>query len=220
MADYCKECSEILFGNDFRELADLSKPEDTAKGVCVQVLCEGCGPTLVDHDGLCQHTCEDPLKIHIKPNHVKRRQALPNLVSDINDFHTKFGFTAPEKPSFITDEQLRIRLNFQLEELQETAHAAGFYLQVDSDGKFRYYRNQAMVQDLVKFFDGLIDQVYVAIGTSWLCNLPFGEGWKRVQAANMAKKRAERAEESTRGTTFDVVKPAGWTPPTLDDLLD
>lgn len=51
MADYCKECSDFLFGRDFKELAGLSTEADTEKEEYVAVLCEGCGTILVDHTG-------------------------------------------------------------------------------------------------------------------------------------------------------------------------
>jgi hypothetical protein len=35
----------------------------------------------------------------------------------------------------------------------------------------------------------------------------------------MAKVRAERAEQSERGGTWDVVKPDGWTPPDIEGIL-
>lgn len=53
MADYCKQCSINLFDLDYRELAKLSKPEDTEKGIYAEVICEGCGFTYVDHEGIC-----------------------------------------------------------------------------------------------------------------------------------------------------------------------
>lgn len=62
MADYCKACSIEIFGEDFRELAGLSSPEQTAKGLYPVVICEGCGSTQVDHDGACIATD------HLKPD--------------------------------------------------------------------------------------------------------------------------------------------------------
>lgn len=62
MADFCKQCSEAEFGEDFGDLAGLSTPEDTAKGLYAVVLCEGCGPTQVDHEGKC--VCNDCMEKH------------------------------------------------------------------------------------------------------------------------------------------------------------
>lgn len=53
MADFCKQCSDDTFGEDFKELANLSKVEDSLAGVFAVVICEGCGPTQVDHLGNC-----------------------------------------------------------------------------------------------------------------------------------------------------------------------
>lgn len=51
MADFCKECSIETFGQDFKDLANISTPKDTEKGLYCFVLCEGCGSILVDHTG-------------------------------------------------------------------------------------------------------------------------------------------------------------------------
>lgn len=143
---------------------------------------------------------------------------------DIAEFHTKFGFSQPDRPTFLHDVLLQVRMNFLLEELIETAEAAGFMLtfhlgSADRKDTYSFQRVQEMPQNLEKHFDGLIDLNYVSYGTAWLQRLPLPEGWNRVHAANMEKIRAERAEDSKRGTTFDVIKPKGWTPPKLDDLL-
>jgi len=43
-----------LLGEDFGDLRGLSTPEDTGQEKFMEVLCEGCGPTYVDHDGVCR----------------------------------------------------------------------------------------------------------------------------------------------------------------------
>lgn len=53
MADFCKACSEELFGEDHRELANITKKEDWEKGLACTVICEGCGYIQVDPDGNC-----------------------------------------------------------------------------------------------------------------------------------------------------------------------
>jgi predicted HAD superfamily Cof-like phosphohydrolase len=73
--------------------------------------------------------------------------------------------------------------------------------------------------NLEEYFDGLIDLVYVALGAAYLSGLPFDEGFKRVHEANMKKVRALRQEDSKRGSTYDIVKPAGFVAPTLTDLI-
>lgn len=51
MADFCQECSLELFGEDFKEMAGITKPEDMAKGLACWVLCEECGYIPVDPEG-------------------------------------------------------------------------------------------------------------------------------------------------------------------------
>lgn len=53
MADFCKQCSEELFGEDYQDLAGITGPGDTEVGAYLQVLCEGCVHALVDHTGKC-----------------------------------------------------------------------------------------------------------------------------------------------------------------------
>lgn len=50
MADFCKQCSEELFSEDFEDFKGLGELE---KDYGHSVLCEGCGPTLVDNNGYC-----------------------------------------------------------------------------------------------------------------------------------------------------------------------
>ncbi len=57
MADFCKQCSEEMFGEDFGDLAGMA-PYDK-EGLYPVVICEGCGPIQVDNEGRCISTdCE------------------------------------------------------------------------------------------------------------------------------------------------------------------
>jgi hypothetical protein len=53
MADFCKQCSLEIFGEDFGDLAGLIPEELVKTGVRVVALCEGCGPIQVDYEGRC-----------------------------------------------------------------------------------------------------------------------------------------------------------------------
>lgn len=53
MADFCKACSKAIFGEDFGELAGITKPEDWQQSKAVTVICEGCGVIQVDPEGNC-----------------------------------------------------------------------------------------------------------------------------------------------------------------------
>lgn len=55
MADFCRDCSIAMFGRDFRDFASLMKPEgysnEPGKEAGALVLCECCGPIIVDING-------------------------------------------------------------------------------------------------------------------------------------------------------------------------
>jgi predicted HAD superfamily Cof-like phosphohydrolase len=124
------------------------------------------------------------------------------MVEDIAAFHQRFGLRGPRAPQLLPNQELvDFRQGFMQEELNEfmDAHAAG---------------------DLAEAADALIDLVYVAMGTAHMMGLPWDELWADVQRANMAKVRAESADQSKRGTTYDVVKPAGWVPPQGARILE
>lgn len=55
MADFCRQCTDEILGldPDLNDMRDLTTEQDTAEGMGSAVLCEGCGPILVDHTGKC-----------------------------------------------------------------------------------------------------------------------------------------------------------------------
>ena len=53
MADFCKACSEDLFGKDFGDLANLTDQDSWLDGKAAVVICEGCGYIQVDPLGRC-----------------------------------------------------------------------------------------------------------------------------------------------------------------------
>jgi predicted HAD superfamily Cof-like phosphohydrolase len=123
-----------------------------------------------------------------------------DLMQMVVEFHQKFGLEPTDGPNF-PELEILILKNFHLqEELNEIKKAS-------------------MDNDLEEYFDGLIDLVYVALGAAYLANLPFEQGFLRVHQANMTKIRALRQEDSKRGSTYDIVKPAGFVAPTLTDLI-
>jgi predicted HAD superfamily Cof-like phosphohydrolase len=134
---------------------------------------------------------------------------------DVGDFHHNFelphvtcsydGYVEPQctsrGPREWDADLIRFRISFLLEELDEFIEGAD-------------------VRDHAKMFDALIDLVYVAMGTAHALGYPWEEGWRRVQAANMAKVRAAAdGSDSLRGSSWDVVKPPGWRPPDVAGLL-
>jgi hypothetical protein len=131
----------------------------------------------------------------------------PNF-TDVGVFHHKFGLHSVSHEGagptdLVTDDVMEYRRAFMQEELDELM------------GAWR-------VGDLAGVADGLVDLVYVALGTAHLLGLPWQQLWDEVQRANLAKERATSAadERSTRGHSLDVVKPTGWTPPDIAGVLE
>lgn len=48
MADFCKQCSIELFGEDFEDLAQIAKEDQL-----LRCTCEGCGDAVVTGTGTC-----------------------------------------------------------------------------------------------------------------------------------------------------------------------
>lgn len=124
----------------------------------------------------------------------------PDLFGMVAAFHQKYGLQPTDGPDFPVEEIWKLKNVHMQEELDEI-------------------RASAINGNLEEYFDGLIDLIYVALGAAYLAGLPFNEGFRRVHEANMKKIRAERPEDSKRGSAYDIVKPEGWQPPTLTDLI-
>lgn len=124
---------------------------------------------------------------------------------DVGDFHEKFDLdnVTHRGPGLrqldLETLEFRIRrLRDELEEIVDGVDAA----------------------DDAEVFDGLMDLVYIALGTAHLLGYPWQEGWDEVQRANMSKERAKSAEDSPYGTTQDIIKPEGWTAPDIRGVLN
>ena len=53
MSDFCKACSIVLFGKDFKDLANITTKEAIKEKRATLVLCEGCGVIQVNVQGEC-----------------------------------------------------------------------------------------------------------------------------------------------------------------------
>lgn len=120
---------------------------------------------------------------------------------DVAAFHEKFGLTYNGGPRLLDFDVLSFRMKFLEEELGE-------------------FIESAAEQDLPGMADALIDLVYVAMGTAYMLGLPWQQLWNEVQRANMSKVRAQSKDESKRGSSLDVIKPAGWTGPDIKRILE
>lgn len=151
--------------------------------------------------------------------HVRDHKA-PNMMLDIEKFHQKFGLEYNGKPRILDPELYEFRERFVDEEVKEYRdEQPGLIEALTADDGQPEHRRIAL--GLHEQLDATIDQLYVILGRAYL---QFGvdivhEAWRRVQEANMKKVRCENASDSKRGSTFDVVKPQGWTPPDHHDLV-
>lgn len=112
----------------------------------------------------------------------------------VRAFHHKFGLGVGTELRELTLEESNFRIQCMQEELDE-------------------YVSAVMTGHMTKQLDALVDLVYFALGTAVLQGFPFNEAFMLVHSANMEKVRCERAEDSLRGSTFDVIKPEGWVAP-------
>lgn len=128
---------------------------------------------------------------------------MADFYKDVGEFRSKFGFQTETDgpPRLLPDKEFLAQVVHLQEELDEI------------------YRGQA-AGDLAAVADGLVDLVYVALGTAQVMRLPFGALWDEVQRANMAKRKARDASESKRGDPNDVVKPEGWKEPNITGVLN
>ena len=139
-----------------------------------------------------------------------------DFVGDIAAFHRHFGIAHDGPARSLPDDLRKFRIRFLAEELCEYAGV--------TDTTKRLIQSaldmEQLPPPLEDQFDALIDLVYVALGTAHMHGFPFAGGWARVHRANMTKVRAVRPSDSKRDSTYDVVKPEGWTPPRLNGLLE
>ena len=70
-----------------------------------------------------------------------------------------------------------------------------------------------------EMLDALIDLLWVTLGACDAFGLPLELGWEEVKRANMSKRLAKDASESTRAYTRDVVKPKDFIPPNMERVL-
>lgn len=144
---------------------------------------------------------------------------------EVGQFHHKFGldnttYDSLPGPRDLPIDLIRFRMMFLCEELQEFMEGVGLTFRNSLWDMVMQGADWNCEKTPAKMFDSLIDLVYVAYGTAHLLGYPWEEGWTRVQHANMAKVRAlADASDSTRGSAYDVVKPAGWVPPDIDALM-
>lgn len=114
-----------------------------------------------------------------------------SMFNDVVKFHQEvLRVPPPEGVTLVSKEFAMERFRFLAEETNE-------------------YLEAMLEADMVKAVDGLLDIVYVALGTLYYMGVPVQECWNAVQKANMAKVRGV----TSRGNEIDARKPEGWMGP-------
>jgi predicted HAD superfamily Cof-like phosphohydrolase len=120
-----------------------------------------------------------------------------SIFEDVHSMYYRFGFPIAKIPTLLEPELMQGRLEFLLEELNETSDA------YDED-------------DLPEVIDGLIDLIVVAAGTLALMGVDSQAHWDEVRRANNDKLPGKK---KGRNMQFDLYKPEGWKPPNHERLL-
>lgn len=139
-------------------------------------------------------------------------------LGDIKEFHNKFDIAYDGPPRALPQDLGDFRRKFMNEELSEYVAAqlmawVEHTKTIPDEGNYNFQLERAL--------DGLVDLAYVLFGTAHLHGFDFAEAWNRVHGANMKKIRAKAdGSNSTRKSSYDVVKPEGWEAPSLTDLVE
>ena len=119
---------------------------------------------------------------------------------DVVQFHCKFGIQYQGPPRALPEDLFKFRIKRLADEHCEYLDAVAAGIHKDQ-------------------LDALVDLVYIALGNAHLHGWDFDEAWKRVHATNMSKERVSVRNPGKYGHFTDIVKPAGWSTPQLDDLV-
>ena len=143
----------------------------------------------------------DALDPHEYVSFIHGYDAGPDLIADTWFFQEKYGLLDHDVYGFLEDDKMKVKIGHLKEELAEIEKAYS-------------------EKNLYEFCDGILDLVYVALGTVNLMNMPVRELWTDIQIRNMMKVRATTETMGKRGSTFDVVKPEGWSGPRTKEIID
>lgn len=128
---------------------------------------------------------------------------MSDWANDIRMMHLKYGvhewFEKNKDDKDLMAKYLRFRLKMCMEEMNETIDAAIF----DKNPE--------------EVVDGLIDLCVFAIGTLDVFGVDANEAWDRVYEANMNKQVGVKPGRPNPFGLPDLIKPAGWTPPSHKD---
>ena len=113
---------------------------------------------------------------------------------DVLDFQRKFKNYKQDNVGVPEEDVIEFRKNLIIEEVVEELLYA-----LDT-------------KDIVKVADGIADSIYVLLGTALAFGIDMEPIWNEIHKTNMAK-------ESSGDQVKKVIKPEGWQPPDIVELL-
>lgn len=119
----------------------------------------------------------------------------------VKQMHQKFGINYGGPPRSLPVDEFEFRIKAFEEEIQE--YCIG--------------RDTGSLEEQL---DALIDLMAFTFGACEKHGFDIEEAFERVMQANMTKQLAGSSENSKRGHSTDLIKPEGWWPPYLQDLLE
>lgn len=138
---------------------------------------------------------------------------MQSLVDDVSAFHHVTDTPVLTEPQFPSDDRIILRLALIREETRETIAALeAAYISSELDEP---------PGDLEETADGIIDAIYVLVGTGIELGLPMQALWDEVQRANMAKaiEQPDGTFRVMKRADGKVLKPEGWEPPDIRGVL-
>lgn len=117
-----------------------------------------------------------------------------SVFDDVRDFHKVLEIPIELHPTIPDETRVMLRIDLIMEEFEETL------LAIQQD-------------EILKIADGLVDLLYVVIGTMHEFGLPAQALWDEVHRTNMAKKGGPVRDDGKR------LKPEGWVPPDIRRVL-
>jgi len=142
----------------------------------------------------------------------------------VKEFHKKHEFPigTPLTGFLISNviiEEIAMFLLRTAKEIEDTA------IQQEQVGDIRLYRTHLLIEELgealmglakcdeIELYDGLLDLLYVVIGTGVTYDFPMQEGFNEVHISNMSKPKREKFDERIRK------KEGTYFPPDLERIL-
>jgi len=125
-----------------------------------------------------------------------------SFIDDVKRFHEVTDAPDLSTPAFPDIDRCRLREDLVAEETKEMLKGL-------------------VLRDLVEVADGIVDAIYVLVGTALEFGLPMQALWDEVQRSNMAKAvlQPDGSFKVVRRADGKILKPEGWTPPDIEGVL-